>query len=338
MKQTAIVILNWNGKDLLKCFLPKLMEYTPLNEADIIVADNASTDDSLAFLEKHYPDITIHSLKCNYGFAEGYNRVLQKLNHKYVVLLNSDVEVSKNWLQPAIDYLETYEEVAALQPKILSYNDKTSFEYAGASGGFLDIYGYPFCRGRILGTIEKDLGQYDEPQLVFWASGACLFIRLEEFKKAGGFDPIFFAHQEEIDLCWRFNVKGKKIVCLPQSYVYHVGAATLNKENPEKTYLNFRNNLLMIYKNLPDYYYKKVMIVRFFTDYLAALHLILQGKFKNAFSIYEARKDFHRLKAEYTIIRKANLKSSLIKLPETVLKKSILWQYYIKNKRKYSQL
>jgi GT2 family glycosyltransferase len=338
MKQTAIVILNWNGKNLLEDFLPKLMEYTPLDEADIVVADNASTDDSLTFLKKQYPKVIIQTFKQNYGFAEGYNRALANLDYKYVVLLNSDVEVSKNWFQPAIDYLEKHEEIAALQPKILSYRDKTMFEYAGASGGFLDIYGYPFCRGRILNTIEKDLGQYDEPQLIFWASGACLFIRLEEFKQAGGFDPVFFAHQEEIDLCWRLNAKGKKIVCFPQSVVYHVGAATLNQEHPGKTYLNFRNNLLMIYKNLPDYYYKKVIVVRFFTDYLAALHLILKGKFKNAFSVYEARKDFHHLKAEYTSIRKENLKSSLIKLPEPVLKKSILWQYYIRNKKKYNQL
>ena len=338
MKQTAIVILNWNGKDLLERFLPQLMQYTPLSKADIIVADNASTDDSLIFLQKKYPDVIVQAFKQNYGFAEGYNRALSNLKNEYVVLLNSDVEVSENWFQPAIDYLEAHKEVAALQPKILAYKDKSSFEYAGASGGFLDIYGYPFCRGRILNTIEKDQGQYNDIQPVFWASGACLFIRLEEFKRVGGFDSNFFAHQEEIDLCWRLNAREKKIVCLPQSCVYHVGAATLNKENPEKTYLNFRNNLLMIYKNLPDYYYKKVMLVRFFLDYLAAFHLLLQGKIKNAIAICEARRDFGRLKTQYKAIRKENLRLGLIKLPNTVFKKNILWQYYIKNKKTFGQL
>jgi GT2 family glycosyltransferase len=338
MKQTAIVILNWNGKKLLEQFLPQLLLHTPKEEADILVADNGSTDDSLAFLEAHYPDVIRHPLDVNYGFAEGYNLALADLNYEYVVLLNSDVEVGKDWFRLAIDYLETHKNITALQPKILSHKDKSLFEYAGACGGFLDKYGYPFCRGRILNTIEADERQYDTPKFILWASGACLFIRLKDFKEADGFDPDFFAHQEEIDLCWRLNARGKKIICLPQSVVYHVGGATLDKENPQKTYLNFRNNLLMLYKNLPNPYYYKVMFVRCFLDYLSAFHFLIQGQFRNAVAIYDARKDFNLIKTNYKTVRKENLKLSRIKLPDILFQKSIIWEYYFKNKKKYSQL
>jgi GT2 family glycosyltransferase len=338
MKQTAIVILNWNGKKLMEQFLPALITHTPLEDADIIVADNGSTDDSLIFLETHYPDINVQRFEKNYGFAEGYNRALADLQYKYAVLLNSDVEVKKDWFQLAIDYLETNKDVAALQPKILSYKDYSLFEYAGACGGFLDKHGYPFCRGRILNTIEEDKGQYDTLQQIFWASGACLFIRLKDFKEAGGFDAAFFAHQEEIDLCWRLNARGKKIVCLPQSSIYHVGGATLEKENPQKTYLNFRNNLLMLYKNLPNPYYKKVMFARFLLDNLSALHLLLKGQFFNATAILKARKDFFITKTKYKTERKLNRKMSLNELPDTIYPKSIIWQYYLKNRKKYKEL
>jgi GT2 family glycosyltransferase len=338
MKQTAIVILNWNGKKLLEQFLPSLVMYTPPEEADIIVADNGSTDDSLEFLKTHYPDLNVLVFEKNRGFAEGYNRALSGLQHEYAVLLNSDVEVGKDWFRFAVDYLESHKEVTALQPKILSYKDKTAFEYAGACGGFLDKHGYPFCRGRILNTIETDEGQYDTPLQIFWASGACLFIRLKDFKEAGGFDARFFAHQEEIDLCWRLNVRGKKIVCLPQSRVYHVGGATLDKENPQKTYLNFRNNLLMLYKNLPDPDYKKIRLTRFFLDYLSALHFLLKGQVENARAIYNARKEFSRLKTEYKAEREKNRALSLKELPDTIYQKSIIVQYYFKNKKKYKEL
>ena len=339
MKRVGIVILNWNGKALMERFLPSLLVRTPAVEADIIVADNGSTDDSLSFLKTHYPDIQHIVLEKNYGFAEGYNRALADLNYEWVVLLNSDVEVGENWFRCAMDYLDEHKEVIALQPKILDYNNRSHFEYAGACGGYADIYGYPFCRGRVLNTIEVDKGQYDAPTSIFWVSGACLFIRLDVFKETGGFDEQFFAHQEEIDLCWRLNARGKKMMVLPQAVVFHVGGATLEKENPQKVYLNFRNNLLMLYKNLPDQYYRRVMFARFFLDYLSALNFLRKGKFQNALAVRKARRDFGRLKPRYAKIRKENLRLALNdELPDTILRKSIIDQYYICKKRVFSQL
>ena len=338
MQKTAIVILNWNGQKLLERFLPALLMHTPAHLAEIIIADNGSTDGSESFLATHYPQIRCMAFDKNYGFAEGYNRALSQLNHEYVVLLNSDVEVCARWLETALNYLDTYPEVAALQPKLLDYKDKTAFEYAGASGGFLDIYGYPFCRGRILATVEKDLGQYDKPTEVFWATGACLFIRLKDFREAGGLDKNFFAHQEEIDLCWRLKARGKKIVCFPQSVVYHVGGATLQMEDPQKTFLNFRNNLFMVYKNLPEKYYHKVMISRLFFDHLAALHFLFKGYPANALSVLKAWRDFNWQKKNYRIIRKENLKKTIDELPSGMFLHSVLWKYYIMNQKEYKQI
>jgi GT2 family glycosyltransferase len=338
-KKTAVVILNWNGRRLLEKFLPALLENTPGETADIIVADNGSTDDSLPFLEKSYPSVLLIRLDKNYGFAEGYNQALSQLDYEYVVLLNSDVEVTSGWLTAAIDYLDTNPETVALQPKILAYNDKSVFEYAGASGGFMDMYGYPFCRGRIFTTIEKDTGQYDTVTEVLWASGACLFIRLKDYKESGGLDAYFFAHQEEIDLCWRLRARGKKIVCLPQSVVYHLGGATLKMEHPRKTFLNFRNNLLMLYKNLPEKYYRKVMFYRFFLDYAAALQFLLKGHPKNTLSVVKGRWDFQRQKKNYRIIRAENLKKTAKNdFPSEIFRKNLLWEYYIKGKKKYDLL
>jgi len=337
MKQTAVVILNWNGKKLLEQFLPALVRHTPEETAEIIIADNGSTDDSLAFLSEHYPGLKTIVLDKNYGFSEGYNKALSALENEYVVLLNSDVEVTQDWLKIAIDYLEAHPEVAALQPKLLDYKKKEAFEYAGASGGYMDYLGYPFCRGRIFETIENDSGQYDDPATILWGSGACLFIRLKDYKEAGGLDANFFAHQEEIDLCWRLNARGKKIVCLPQSVVYHVGGATLKMEHPRKTYLNFRNNLLMLYKNLPEKQYGKVMFLRFFLDYLAALRFLCKGAGSNALSVWKARRDFRKMKKDYKEIRKQNLDRACIEFPEGIARKSLLWQYYIGKKRTFSE-
>jgi len=337
MQKVAVVILNWNGRNLLEKFLPALLLHTPADLAEIIVADNGSTDDSVSFLSTNYPQIRQINFGRNYGFAGGYSLALSQLDHEYVVLLNSDIEVSAGWLEIAIEYLDAHPEVAALQPKLLDYNNKTTFEYAGAAGGFIDIYGYPFCRGRILASIEKDQGQYDDAIEVFWATGACLFIRLKDYFFAGGLDENFFAHQEEIDLCWRLRARGKKIICLPQSVVYHIGAATLKKESPQKTFLNFRNNLLMTYKNLHEKYYHKAMIFRFFFDYLAALHFIIKGRPGNAWSVVKARIEFHRLKKNYLEIRKDNLEKTIDELPTGILTYSVLWNYYINNETKYSQ-
>jgi len=338
MQKAAVVILNWNGRKLLEQFLPALLKHTPAEKTEIIIADNGSTDDSVSFLSAHYPQIRCIIFDRNHGFAEGYNRALSQLDHEYAVLLNSDVEVSEHWLETALNYLEANPEVAALQPKLLDFNNKTAFEYAGASGGFIDIYGYPFCRGRIFTTVEKDDGQYDEPVEVFWASGACLFIRLKDYHSAGGLDSTFFAHQEEIDLCWRLKARGKKIICLPQSVVYHIGGATLKMEHPRKTFLNFRNNLIMVYKNLPEKYYRKVMIFRLFFDHLAALQFLLKGYPANALSVLKARRDFSRQKKTYAMIRKENLEKTVDELPFGILQDSLLWRYYIKSQKKYKQI
>ncbi|MDR2804990.1 MAG: glycosyltransferase family 2 protein [Dysgonamonadaceae bacterium] len=337
MKQTAIVILNWNGRKLLEQFLPSVLLHTPTEMADIIVADNGSTDDSVAFLEEHYPSVIVRALGRNYGFAKGYNRILDDLDYEYVVLLNSDVEVLPEWLRQAVGYLETHLDVVALQPKILSYRKRWEFEYAGACGGFMDKNGYPLCRGRILSVVENDTGQYETPVRIFWASGACLFIRLQVFKDAGGFDDGFFAHQEEIDLCWRLNARGKKIVCLPQSAVFHVGGATLGKADPKKDYLNFRNNLLMLYKNLPEPHYSRVMHIRFVLDYLSAIHCLWKRQWANAWAICKARWDFHRMKTRYRAVREENLRRTRLDVSKLLLPQSIIWEYYVNKKRKISE-
>ncbi len=336
--KTAVVILNWNGKSLMQQFLPALIEYTPQNEADIIIADNGSTDDSVSFLKENYPGIKIIAFEKNLGFSEGYNQALAQLDHQYVVLLNSDVEVTSGWLTTAVDYLDRNPEVVALQPKILSYKDKASFEYAGACGGYMDMYGYPYCRGRVLNVIEKDRHQYDTIADVLWATGACLFVNLDVYKQSGGLDAYFFAHQEEIDFCWRLVSRGMKIVCLPSSVVYHVGGATLAMESPHKTFLNFRNNLLMIYKNIPEKYFRKIFFIRFFLDYLAALQFLLKGYPANANAVLKARKDFNKQKKKYVSIRKENIFLSSPELPSVMSRKSLIIAFYLKRKRIFNDL
>lgn len=336
MKKTAIVILNWNGRTLLERFLPSLVLNTPAEQADIIVADNGSTDDSIVFLQKHYPQIQLIELEQNYGFAAGYNMALEQVNHEYLVLLNTDVEVTPGWFSTAINYLDSHPETAALQPKLLSYQNRQQFEYAGASGGFIDRYGYPFCRGRIFLVWETDKQQYDDEKEVLWATGACLFIRNRLFKDAGGFDPYFFAHQEEIDLCWRLRNKGYSIVCLPSSVVFHVGGATLAMEHPRKTFLNFRNNLVVLYKNLPEKEYRRAMRVRWFTDRLAAFVFLCKGAPRNAWSIFRARQAFNQYRKEHPEWRSSTVLPEV--LPEQVYKQSLLIAYYLRGKRRFSQM
>ncbi len=338
MKKIAVVILNWNGRKLLEEFLPSVIRYSTHLDIDIVVADNGSTDDSLTFLETVYPQVTRIVLPQNYGFADGYNRALKQVESDYYVILNSDVEVTEDWLLPAIEFLDNNEDVVAVQPKILAQRNKDYFEYAGASGGFLDKYGYPFCRGRIFQKVEQDKGQYDAPLDILWATGACLIIRSREFFDAGGFDSSFFAHMEEIDLCWRLNNRGWRIVCLPSSVVYHVGAATLKKENPRKTFLNFRNNLIMLYKNLPQEHLKRVMTIRLILDYIAAIQFTLTGKYANAKEVIRAHKDFYDNRREYRSVRQGNLKKMVQPYPKTIYKKSILAAYYLKSIRLFSKL
>ena len=336
MKQTAVVILNYNGAGMLRRFLPSVIKYSP--EASIYVADNGSSDESCDVVRNEFPAVKLMVLDHNYGFAEGYNRALAQVDEEYAVLLNSDVEVTRGWLSPMTQFLDSNPEVAACQPKLLSFKQKDFFEYAGAAGGFIDKWGYTFCRGRIFNTVERDSGQYDDTTDVFWATGAALMIRNEVYKNNGGLDGRFFAHMEEIDLCWRLRSRGYRIACVPQSHVYHVGGATLKKENPQKTYLNFRNNLLMIYKNAPDCQLKNIMLFRKVFDNVAALKFLASGDYAAFKAVRKARRDFKAMRSGYDKARAENMKLAVTtRIPE-VLKSSILYKYYLGFKHTYSSL
>ncbi len=418
----AVIILNWNGEKMLRQFLPSVVKYS-LDESlksevqslksqeesatthdsrdeamhssllqtqdliEVIVADNGSTDASLKILKEEFPTVRVLDLKHNYGFAEGYNRAIQAIEAEYVVLLNSDVEVTEGWLNPILSYMDDNHDVVACQPKILKAllipphrgevpseskgaehrtqdtevlkfgnsevmaEDATEvrksvsgdeidspprvrgFEHAGAAGGFMDTLGYPYCRGRIMDYVAEDKGQYDNTIDVFWASGACLFIRREAYLSNGGLDADFFAHMEEIDLCWRLNARGYRLACVPQSAVYHLGGGSLPYNNPRKTFLNFRNNLLMIYKNMPGCQMVKVMIARFFMDYAAAMMYLLKGDGQNFLSVIRARMAFWQLRRSFAPKRKANLSATTVPHPNTIIHRSIIWDYYVRGLR-----
>jgi GT2 family glycosyltransferase len=334
----SVIILNWNGQALLEEFLPSVIANTPSDMAEIIVADNGSTDNSMAMLKEKFPDIRIIRFDKNYGFAEGYNKAIAQTDATYTVLLNSDVEVTPNWLEAPIAIMEADKTIAAVQPKIRAQRDKKYFEYAGAAGGFLDIYGYPYCQGRIMYVVEEDLGQYDTQTDILWATGACLFVRTDVYKKEGGLDANFFAHQEEIDMCWRLRSRGYRIVYTPQSTVFHVGAATLHTESPHKTFLNFRNNLLMLYKNLPEKELRHVFRVRYWLDRIAAVKFFITDNPQNAFAVFRARREFKQLKKEYSDIRNENLSKTTNKYIPEINRKSLLYSFYISRKQKFSQL
>ena len=337
MDKVAIVILNWNGRKMMEQYLPSVIAHS--QGATIYVADNASTDDSLEWLHIYNNKVKTILLDQNYGFADGYNRALKQVEAEYYVLLNSDVEVTPHWLEPLIDYMDTHSDVAACQPKLLSFVDKTKFEYAGAAGGFIDRFGYPFCRGRLFDTIEADNGQYDQVTPVLWATGACFLIRSKDFWDVRGLDSRFFAHNEEIDLCWRLRIMGRKIVCLPDSVVYHLGGGTLPKGNPRKTFLNFRNNLTMLYKCLPDKDLQYVMRWRWVLDYLAAWQtLILNRNYGDFKAIYQARKAFKKWRKDFEDDRRRiQTERKETEIPERK-KYSLLWQYYAKGKKHFSDL
>jgi len=337
-KSIAIVILNWNGSAYLKRFLPSLLENTPEARASFYVADNGSTDDSIFVIRTFFPSVKLILLDKNYGFAGGYNQALAQIKADYYVILNSDVELTEGWLSPMLGYLEENQKVVACQPKIIAEHNRTSFEHAGAAGGFIDFLGYPFCRGRILADVETDYGQYDEICEIFWATGACLMIRADVYHEHGGFDERFFAHMEEIDLCWRLKSRGMRIVCIPQSKVYHVGGGTLNVENPHKTYLNFRNNLLLLYKNLPSKNLYLILTLRYFLDYIAALQLFVTGKPANAAAVLRARRDFSKMKHQFKNSRRENLSKSKITFIPEIHKISIILNYYFLSKKKYAEL
>lgn len=291
----SVIILNWNGAKHLRTYLPSVVNHTP--NARIIVADNGSTDESLEVLKKDFPSVKTIVLDQNYGFAEGYNRAIEQVDSEYIVLLNSDVEVTENWLEPLLDYMDAHPDIAAVQPKIRSDRQRSFFEHAGAAGGFLNALGYPYCRGRVLWKTEEDHGQYDDIIEVDWTSGACMCVRTQIYKESGGLDAAFFAHMEEIDLCWRMRNKGWRLACIPQSMVYHLGGGALSYDNPRKTYLNHRNNLLMIYKNKKHPY--GVLFVRFFLDYSAAFFYLLQGRWGAFQAVFRARRDYHRMRRAY---------------------------------------
>lgn len=338
MAKVAIVILNWNGQKMLAKFLPNVIEYSR-QDAEIWVADNSSSDGSMHLLETQFPQVKTIVLEQNFGFAEGYNRALRQIEADYYVLLNSDVEVSHHWLTPLIEFMDSHPQVAACQPKLLAEYDKDSFEYAGACGGFLDKYGYPFCRGRIFGTVESDNGQYDYQQEILWATGACMMIRSADYWKAGGLDGRFFAHNEEIDLCWRLRLMGRKIYCIPESEVYHVGGGTLPKSNPMKTFLNFRNNLTMLYKNLSDKELSHVMRVRWFLDYLAAFEmLLLQRNWGDFKAVFKARKAFKEWRSSFDEERKRIQAQRVEEEIPQIFQTSILWQYYAKGVKNFKDL
>ena len=338
MKKVSVVILNWNGVGMLQKFLPGVIKYSQGEGVEVCVADNGSTDESVVWLQTYCPDVRLIVLDKNYGFADGYNMALQQVEAEYVVLLNSDVEVTPHWLKPLMGYMDAHPEVAACQPKIRSERNKALFEYAGASGGYLDKYGYPFCRGRIFDVVEEDKGQYDTIQSIFWATGAALFIRLKDYREAGGLDGRFFAHMEEIDLCWRLRSRGRGIVCIPQSTVYHVGAATLKKENPRKTFLNFRNNLLMLYKNLPEKELKRVMFIREVLDGIAALVFLLKGEKEAARAVLQARKEFKRIRPDFETSRAENMEKAVSAVIPERVDYSILWKYHAGRKKVFSSL
>lgn len=336
MYKVAVIILNWNGQSLLSQFLPSVVQYSNLPGVKIIVADNGSIDNSKEVVSS-FETVAWLDLKKNHGFAGGYNLSIKEVEAEYVVLLNSDVEVSEGWLEPQINFLDNNPTVAASQPKILSWKEPTKFEYAGAVGGFIDYLGYPFCRGRIMNTLEEDRGQYNKTIPIFWATGAALMIRRSVYLEVGGLDERFFAHMEEIDLCWRVGARGYGIVAIPESKVFHVGGATLNKQNPKKTYLNFRNNLLMLYKNLPENKLKSVEQKRLVLDYIAIMFYLVKGECKNAKAVLRARKDYAHMKAEYAAIREENLEKT-IQTPKGVVQKSIIYQYFIKRVKYFSSL
>lgn len=301
MKSLAVIILNWNGEKLLQEFLPAASALTISDRADLYVADNGSTDNSLAWIRANHPEVGIIELGDNYGFAEGYNRAIEATRYPYTLLLNSDVMVSPDWWRPLLDFMESHPDVGAAQPKIRSYRIPAMFEYAGAAGGYLDRLGYPYCRGRLFDHVEEDNGQYDgAPADVCWASGAAMIVRTETYRSLGGLDPKFFAHMEEIDLCCRMHAAGYRVCALTDCEVFHVGGASLSQGNPRKTYLNFRNNLLLLHKNLPRAAGRRKLFVRRLADTLAFMMFLLKGDLGNARAVIKAHSDFRKMRKEYT--------------------------------------
>lgn len=335
--KVAVVILNWNGRSFLEKFLPVVIQYS--SGAEIIVADNQSSDDSVQFLKSNFPEVTVIINPGNEGFSKGYNTALRQVNAEYYVLLNSDVEVTENWLEPIIELLDNNQKIAACQPKILDYNHRSKFEYAGAAGGFIDKYGYPFCRGRIFNELEEDKGQYDSAKEVFWATGACMFVRSEAFWKVEGFDDDYFAHMEEIDVCWRMKNIGYQIYVEPKSKVYHVGGGTLNKLSPKKTFLNFRNNLITLTKNAASQFLFFKIFYRMILDGVAAFKFLFEGNGSHFIAVIKAHFSFYA-HLPSTIKKRKTMRNmpGFVDSTTGVYEKNVVYLHFIKGVKYYSEL
>jgi GT2 family glycosyltransferase len=338
MTKVAVIILNWNGKHFLEQFLPSVVAHSLNEQTEVWVADNGSTDGSIDFIKSNFPQVKRILFDKNYGFTGGYNRALQQIKATYYVLLNSDVEVTQNWIEPIISYMDANEKVAAAMPKLLAHDSRNQFEYAGAAGGFIDFLGFPFCRGRILSELEHDDGQYDQASEIFWATGACLFVRASIYHETGGLDEDFFAHMEEIDLCWRMKNRGYKIMYLPQSLVYHVGGGTLPNNNPRKLFLNYRNNLLLLYKNLPDNKLGAILFTRMILDGMSALMYLMQGKVAFFLSVPKAHFAFYGMVKNFRAKRKQNKHLTEQAQHAEIFKRSIVFSFFVRKARKFSDL
>lgn len=339
MVKTAIVILNWNGIGYLKMFLEKVTRLSVDADTVVYVADNGSSDGSAEWIATNADRVNLIRFEKNLGFAGGYNKALEQIEAKYFAIINSDIEVTEGWLKPLVDYMDNNPDVASSQPKILSFNQKEYFEHAGAAGGYLDKFGYPLCRGRIFNDVEKDNGQYDSQADIFWSTGACMLVRSDAWKKCGGFDADFFAHMEEIDLCWRFHKSGYRVSFVPGSIVYHVGGGALPYNSPFKTYLNFRNSLYLLYKNLPEAKFRRTLAYRKLLDGLAALFFLTKGQFKSLGSVWKAHMDFYKnigsLKEKRELIL-SNTKNK--KTPVMLLNKSIVFEFYMKGNKTFNSI
>ncbi len=338
MDKVAVAILNWNGRELLEKYLPSVVTHSKGPGIAVYVIDNGSTDNSVEFIKSSFPGAKLVILDKNYGFADGYNKGLKHIEAEYFVLLNSDVEVTEGWIEPLISVLDSRSEVVACQPKIRAYTQKDQFEYAGAAGGYIDKFGFPFCRGRLFNVYETDKGQYNSESEIFWATGACLFIRSKEYSDAGGLDADFFAHMEEIDLCWRLLSRGHKIVYVPSSVVYHLGGATLSKTNPHKTFLNFRNNLYLLYKNIPEGQAFSRVFIRMLLDGVAALKFLISFEFSNFYAVFRSHIQFYLTLHKFKGKRKENLVKMKVAEYSTMYKNSIVADFFLRKKKYFSEL
>lgn len=338
MIKTAVVILNWNGRKFLEQFLPGVIANTAAPDTSVIIADNGSEDDSVEWVTVNHPDVQIIRLDSNYGYAGGYNRALQQVDAEYYILLNSDVEVEPGWAEKLVTFMDLHPNVGACQPKIMSYSSRTSFEYAGAAGGYIDSLGYPFCRGRIFSTVEEDIGQYDDTREIFWASGSCMAVRGAAFEQCDGFDESFFVHMEEIDLCWRMQNAGYTVCYFPHSVVWHVGGGTLGYGSPSKIYYNFRNSLIMLAKNLPSRHLRRTIFIRQVLDGVAAIMLLFTEGRDAAASVVRAHRDFRKHRTAIRTFRSLAPGTEIFHYPHTLMNKYLIFEYYVRRRKIFSEL